>query len=117
MFPDGSKEPYERTRKLLVKIAEAIRAMPHRIVISGHTAAQKVPPRGDYTSFDLSADRANVVRQILQGAGVRTQQVFMVAGRADSDPLFPEDPYMAANRRVTITLLKEAPAAPPNLRP
>jgi chemotaxis protein MotB len=117
MFPDGAKEPYERTRKLLVKIAESVRAMPHRLVIAGHTAALRTPPKGDYGAFDLSADRANVVRSILQGAGVRAQQIFMVAGRADSDPLFPEDPYMAANRRVTITLLKEAPAAPPNLRP
>ena len=117
MFPEGAKEPYERTRKLLVKIAESVRAMPHRVTVAGHTAALRTPPKGDYGAFDLSADRANAVRGILQSAGVRTQQIFMVAGRADSEPLFPEDPYMAANRRVTITLLKEAPAAPPNLRP
>ncbi len=117
MFPEGAKEPYERTRKLIVKIAESIRAMPNRVVITGHTAALRTPPRGNYGAFDLSADRANVVRGILQSSGVRAQQISMVAGRADSDPLFPEDPYMAANRRVTITLLREAPVAPPNLRP
>jgi len=117
MFPEGAKEPYERTRKLLVKIAESIRAMPNRVIVTGHTAALRTPPKGDYGAFDLSADRANVVRQILQSAGVRPQQISMVAGRADSDPLFPEDPYMAANRRVTITLMKEAPVAPPNIRP
>lgn len=117
MFPEGAKEPYERTRKLLVKIAESIRAMPNRVIVTGHTAALRTPPRGDYGAFDLSADRANVVRGILQTSGVRAQQISMVAGRADSDPLFPEDPYMAANRRVTITLMKEAPVAPPNVRP
>lgn len=117
MFPEGAKEPYERTRKLLVKIAESVRAMPNRVVITGHTAALQTPPRGSYGAFDLSADRANVVRGILQSAGVRAQQISMVAGRADSDPLFPEDPFMAANRRVTITLLREAPVAPPNIRP
>ena len=117
MFPEGAKEPYERTRKLLIKIAESVRAMPHRVTVAGHTAALRTPPKGDYGAFDLSADRANAVRSILQSAGVRAQQIFMVAGRADSEPLFPEDPYMAANRRVTITLLKEAPATPPNLRP
>ncbi|MBX3524206.1 MAG: flagellar motor protein MotB [Xanthobacteraceae bacterium] len=117
MFPEGAKEPYERTRKLLVKIAETIRAMPNRVIITGHTAALRTPPKGDYGAFDLSADRANAVRQILQSAGVRMQQIGMVAGRADSDPLFPEDPYMAANRRVTITLMKEAPVVPPNIRP
>ncbi len=117
MFSEGAKEPYERTRKLLVKIAESIRAMPNRVIVTGHTAALRTPPKGDYGSFDLSADRANAVRGILQTAGVRAQQISMVAGRADSDPLFPEDPYMAANRRVTITLMKEAPVTPPNLRP
>jgi len=33
----------------------------------------------------------------------------MVAGRADAQPLFPDDPFVAANRRVTITLMREAP--------
>ena len=41
----------------------------------------------------------------------------MVAGRADTQPLFPDDPYIAANRRVTITLMREAPAVPANLKP
>ena len=38
--------------------------------------------------------------------------MFMVAGKADSEPLFPDDPYLAANRRVTITLMREAPPLP-----
>jgi chemotaxis protein MotB len=42
---------------------------------------------------------------------------YMVAGRADTQPLFPDDPYIAANRRVTITLMREAPPVPANLKP
>ena len=41
----------------------------------------------------------------------------MVAGRADTQPLFPDDPYIAANRRVTITLMREEPPVPQNLQP
>jgi chemotaxis protein MotB len=41
----------------------------------------------------------------------------MVAGRADTEPLFPDDPFVAANRRVTITLMREAPPLPPGLTP
>jgi chemotaxis protein MotB len=41
----------------------------------------------------------------------------MVAGRADTQPLFPDDPYIAANRRVTITLLHEAPPLPAGFQP
>jgi chemotaxis protein MotB len=41
----------------------------------------------------------------------------MVAGKADTQPLFPEDPFIAANRRVTITMLREAPPLPPDFKP
>src|SRR5262249_18575313 len=70
MFPEGAKEPYARTRRLIAKIAETIRKMPYRLTITGHTAATKQPPRPGYGAFDLSADRANAVRQILQEEGV-----------------------------------------------
>src|SRR4029079_9976042 len=117
MFPDGSKEPHERTRKLIQKMAPALKALPYRISITGHSAASKVPPKPGYGPWDLSADRANAVRQIVEEAGVPPAHIFMVAGRADSQPLFPDDPYIAANRRVTITLMREAPPVPANLRP
>ena len=42
---------------------------------------------------------------------------FMVAGRADTQPLFPDDPFVAANRRVTITLMREAPPIPAGFKP
>ena len=70
MFPDGSKEPYERTRRLIEKLAIPLHATPLRISISGHTAAGFVPARSDYDAFDLSADRANAVRQILEQEGL-----------------------------------------------
>ena len=49
--------------------------------------------------------------------GVPTAHIYMVSGRADTQPLFPDDPYIAANRRVTITLMREQPPLPPNLKP
>src|SRR5437868_3068961 len=76
-----------------------------------------VPARGEYGAFDLSADRANVVRQILEREGLPTSHIFAVGGRADSQPLFPDDPTLPANRRVTITLMRENPPLPPNLKP
>jgi chemotaxis protein MotB len=46
MLPDGSKVPYERTRRLIEDIAPALKAMPYRVSITGHTASSKVPPPG-----------------------------------------------------------------------
>jgi chemotaxis protein MotB len=117
MFADGSKVPYERTRQLLQKLAGPLKATPLRVAIVGHTASGYVPAQNDYDAFDLSADRANVVRQILEREGLPPAHVFSVSGKADSQPLFPDDPTMAANRRVTITLMREDPPLPPNLKP
>jgi chemotaxis protein MotB len=117
MFPDGSKHPYERTRRLVQTLAGKLRAMPYRLSIVGHTAAARTPSRPGYGPWDLSADRANAVRQILEESGVPASHIFMVGGRADTQPLFPDDPYMAANRRVTITLMREAPPVPADLKP
>jgi chemotaxis protein MotB len=117
MFADGSKEPYERTRKLIERLAIPLKQTPLRLSITGHTAAGFVPTRSDYGPFDLSADRANSVRQILEREGLPASHIFSVAGKADTQPLFPDDPSLSANRRVTITLMKEDPALPPDLKP
>ena len=117
MFADGSKVPYDRTRRLIEKLAVPLKATPLRISIVGHTAAGFVPARSDYGAFDLSADRANAVRQILEREGLPPAHIFAVSGKADGQPLFPDDPTLSANRRVTITLMREDPPLPPDLKP
>jgi chemotaxis protein MotB len=117
MFPDGMKEPYERTRRVIQKLAPALKAMPYRLSIVGHTSSSNVPPKPGYGPWELSADRANAVRQILAAEGLPAGNIFMVAGKADTDPLFPDNPSMAPNRRVTITLMREDPPIPPDLKP
>ncbi len=117
MFPEGSKEPYERTRRLIQRLAAPLKANPFRIAITGHTSATRVPPQSGYGPWELSADRANAVRKQLEADGVPSHHFYMVAGKADTQPLFSDDPYIAANRRVTITLMREDPPLPPDLKP
>ena len=117
MFPEGSKEPYPRTREIIQKLAAPLKVTPYRISITGHTAAPRKPPSAGYGPWNLSADRANAVRQILEQQGYPSNSIYQVAGKADTDPLFPDDPYIAANRRVTITLMREAPPVPPDMTP
>jgi chemotaxis protein MotB len=117
MFPEGSKEPYERTRRVIQKLAGPLKAAALRLSIAGHTSASRLPLQPGYGPWDLSADRANSVRKILEGEGVPTANFYMVAGRADTQPLFPDDPYIASNRRVTITLMREEPPMPPDFKP
>jgi chemotaxis protein MotB len=117
MFPESSKEPYERTRRILTKLAGPLKAMPSRISITGHTSASKVPARPGAGPWELSAERASSVRQILEAEGIPSSKFYMVAGRADTSPLFPDDPFLAANRRVTITLMREEPPIPVDFKP
>jgi chemotaxis protein MotB len=117
MFAEGSRQPYERTRMLIRKLAAPLRQSPLRVAIVGHTSSNFTSPRPGYDAFDLSADRANTVRQILEQEGLPSTHIFSVSGKADSEPLFPDDPSLAANRRVTITLMREDPPLPPDLKP
>src|SRR5215510_2422887 len=117
MFADGSKVPYERTRKLIEKLAVPLKQTPLRVQITGHTAAGFLPTRSDYGAFDLSADRANAIRQILEHEGLPPAHIYAVSGKADTQPLFPDDPSLSANRRVTITLMREDPPLPPDIKP
>ena len=117
MFPEGSKYPYEQTRKALAAMAPALEKMPNQIAISGYTAAGKTYASPRYGKWELSFDRADETRQILEEAGLSPSRVQQVVGRADTDPFFPDDPYMAANQRVTITLLYAPPPVPKDLKP
>lgn len=117
MFPRGSKYPYETTRQLLAKMAPVLQNLPNRILITGHTAAGATYADPRYTGWELSADRANATRQILAEFGLSKDRFHSVAGKADGQPLFPNNPYLAANRRVSILVMNEAPPLPPGHRP
>lgn len=112
MFADGSAAPYERTRKLLMAIAPTLRRMPNRVRISGHTSANRGAAREAGIGWKLSSERALVVRDILASSGMRDDRFEAIIGRADTEPLFPDNPLMAPNRRVTILMMNEAPPLP-----
>jgi chemotaxis protein MotB len=111
MFAPGQAEPNERARRLLATIAGTISQLPNRVTISGHTDGSAPGSRFD-SNWELSAERANAARRILAANGVPGDQIYQVAGRADSEPLFADDPTLPGNRRITVTLLREAPPLP-----
>ena len=113
MFKEGSSAPNDRAKVLLQALAKVVNKLPNRITIAGHTSADAggAKPSSDWA---LSSSRADVSRQILQAAGVDPDRIYQVAGKAASDPLYPDDPLLPGNRRITIVLLREAPVLPPN---
>ena len=117
MFPEGSKYPFELTRKAIAAMASSLQKLPNRIRISGHVAAGGTYDNPRYGAWELSFDRANVARQILEEFGLSESRLESVVGRADTDPFFPNDPYLAGNQRISILLLNEKPPVPVGLAP
>lgn len=113
MFPENSVDPYERTRLVLEALAPTLRRLPNRLSITGHTAALRPGSARAVNSWSLTSGRALAVREILSAAGFPNDRFFAVVGRADTEPVFPDNPYLSPNRRVTIKLLNEDPPLPP----
>ena len=111
MFQGSSATPLPRTQHLLNMVSKVIQQLPNRISISGHTDSI-APGASGYSNWDLSADRANAARRILEKAGVEGDRIYEVAGKGDREPLYPDDPDLPANRRISIVLLREAPVMP-----
>ena len=111
MFPLGSDEMFAHTRKLMEMVASAVAQLPHHIAIRGHTDASPFVAGNGYSNWELSSDRANSSRRALLQAGLPPERIASVTGRADQDPLLPEDPFSPNNRRISIILLREAPVA------
>ena len=63
MFPEGSSRPTERTRRLLEKLAPALRQLPNRIAITGFTSTERPGRRPAAPPWELSASRAVGVRE------------------------------------------------------
>ena len=107
MFALGSAEPFDYTRDLLVLVTGAIEGLPNKVSIRGHTDALPFVSPQNYDNWDLSAERALASRRIMRDAGLPDGRLEGVVGRADTDPLFPDNPTDQRNRRISIILLRE----------
>jgi chemotaxis protein MotB len=111
-FDSGSTQPSENGREILILLAKELGKLPNKIFIEGHTDSKPFGRGNNYTNWELSANRANQCRQLMQANGVRADQVSQVRGFADQslrDPKHPEDP---SNRRISLIVLNTTkPAA------
>ncbi|HEY9080795.1 flagellar motor protein MotB [Magnetovibrio sp.] len=120
MFPSGSASMYEHTERVLGLVTEIIKKMPQDIAISGHTDAVPMGGDGTYTNWELSSDRANSARRALLRLGVPEKRIARVVGKAATEPLLPDAPTDAKNRRLSIVLMRgtgEQPTPAPRTPP
>ncbi|MCH8925442.1 MAG: flagellar motor protein MotB [Proteobacteria bacterium] len=112
MFPSGSAKMFEHTRKLITLVVDAVRTLPQRIAVKGHTDAAPFVNDNGYSNWELSTDRANSSRRALIAAGLRPARIASVVGLADTEHLDEDNPLSPRNRRISIVLLRENAFAP-----
>jgi chemotaxis protein MotB len=101
-FNLGSPTPNANGKELLIRLAQELGKVPNKITIEGHTDAKPYSGKGDYSNWELSADRANAARRIMQENGLRSDQVSQVRGYADQQLRDPKNPFDPSNRRISV---------------
>jgi chemotaxis protein MotB len=101
-FESGSSSPTNSAREVLTVLAPELGKLPNQVSIEGHTDSQPFSAGANYSNWELSADRANACRRLMQQNGMRSDQVAEIRGFADQNLRNKSDPTDAANRRITL---------------
>lgn len=104
-FESGSAKPTGSLVELLKVLSGDIGKLPNRVSIEGHTDAKPYPDANGYSNWELSSDRANMARRLMEANGMRPEQVVQVRGFADRSLRRPEQPLDPSNRRVSVIVL------------
>lgn len=111
-FDTGSAVLNNRGREILTLLAQELGKVPNRISIEGHTDARPYTGMANYSNWELSTDRANAARRLMQGKGLRPNQVSQVRGYAAEKLRVPSNPLDPSNRRISL-IVQYLDAAPP----
>jgi chemotaxis protein MotB len=101
-FDTGSAKLKPDGAELLITLAQEVGNLPNKLSIEGHTDSQPYAPSATYGNWELSADRANAARRVMQEHGIRPDQVTQIRGFADQHLRKPESPLDPANRRISL---------------
>src|SRR3954471_3324219 len=101
-FDSGKANLKADGAELLVTLAQELGSLPNKLSIEGHTDSQPYAPSAAYGNWELSSDRANAARRVMQANGIRSDQVLQVGGFADERLRIPESPLDPAIRRISL---------------
>ncbi|MGA2296373.1 MAG: flagellar motor protein MotB [FCB group bacterium] len=101
-FEVGSAALKQKAKDILMKLAQEIGRLPNPVDIEGHTDSRQYSSRGAYTNWELSSDRANSARRVLETSGLWDGQVSKVTGYADRKLRNASNPFDVTNRRISI---------------
>src|SRR5690242_1169939 len=101
-FDSGSAKLNGDGSEMLVTLAKELGGLPNKLSIEGHTDSKPYAASATYGNWELSSDRANAARRVMQAHGIRADQVTQVRGFADQHLRKPEAPLDPANRRISL---------------
>jgi chemotaxis protein MotB len=101
-FESGSPAPSASGRDFLIALAAELGKLPNKISIEGHTDSKPFAGKSNYGNWELSADRANAARRLMQQSGVGADQVVQIRGYADQRLRKRDTPEDASNRRISL---------------
>jgi chemotaxis protein MotB len=110
-YQSGSAQLSDNGQELLGLLGGELKTLPNPLLIEGHTDATQYSTDTNYSNWELSADRANSARRLLQQDGVRSDQVTQVRGYADQLLRVKSNPEDPSNRRISI-LVKNSDGPP-----
>jgi chemotaxis protein MotB len=101
-FESGSAKLSPDGQEIVVVLAQQLGKLPNKLTVEGHTDAKPYANNGNYGNWELSADRANSARRLVQQNGVGPDQVTQVRGYADQKLRNPNAPLDPSNRRISL---------------
>jgi chemotaxis protein MotB len=101
-FDSGKPNPSANGKELLLTLAPQLGKLPNKISIEGHTDSKPYAGKGEYSNWELSTDRANAARRLMEANGLAANQVIQVRGYADQRLRVPNDPFDPSNRRISV---------------
>jgi chemotaxis protein MotB len=108
-FESGRPVPTEGGSELLKHLAGELGKLPNNVLIEGHTDSKPFSSDGAYSNWELSTDRANSARKLMEASGLRPEQVAQVRGYADRQLRHPDTPAASSNRRISVIVQYQGP--------
>jgi chemotaxis protein MotB len=115
-FQSGSPAPTEAGQEIISMLADQLGKLDNNLLIEGHTDARPFAGRADYSNWELSADRANAARRLMESSGLRPGQVLQVRGFASQNLRNKDNPNSPSNRRISVIVRYQnapSPSVPP----
>ncbi|MGA6985618.1 MAG: flagellar motor protein MotB [Terriglobales bacterium] len=101
-FESGNSQLNKSGQEIVARLAVELAKVPNRVSVEGHTDAKPFSSKGNYSNWELSSDRANAARRLMQQSGLRRDQISQVRGFADQRLRNLKDPLDPSNRRISI---------------